>query len=94
MCLDCYAAYGSPKIVTKATKAAAALVSAVYDRHPSGGAGHIVFEDFNVGDDDVSWCIDNGNDMDDTTMAALEAFCGLTEPERMSALAIHEGWLT
>ena len=93
MCIGCYQEMGSPRIVNEATTAAARLVRRVYETHPGGGAGHIVFDDFNLEDDNIEWCIENGPSMDDQTMAALLAFQPLTEDERASALALFEGWI-
>lgn len=94
MCFGCYEAMGAPLIVNEATIRASELVAEVYEEHPNGGAGHIVFDDFNISDEHVQWCIENClSDMDENTMKALQSFLPLSEDERASALALFEGWV-
>ena len=93
MCFGCYEAMGAPLIVNEATIRASELVAEVYEEHPGGGSGHIVFDDFNISDEHVRWCIENGSNMDEQTMKALQSFVPLSEDERASALALFEGWV-
>ena len=67
----------------------------VYEVNPVGGNGHVAFDDFNIDDHSVDFCIadareSNLADWDDETrrvsLEALEHFKTLTHEERCSAL--------
>jgi len=102
MCIGCYEKFGSPRIVNDKTIAAAELVSSVYEKASTGGKGHIVFDDWNLNDDDVKWSLDNLNELDgeyelgkdqlELEKKCLEVFLELTVQERASALAISENF--
>ena len=38
---------------------ARSLMRMVYDHHSTGCCGHIVFDDFNLEDESIQWCLDN-----------------------------------
>ena len=102
MCYGCYEGAGKPAIVTEKTKAAAALVAKVYEFSCVGGNAHIVVDDWNLEDDHIRWCLDealktNVHEADAEQLAAeracLEALLALTDDERASAMALHDGFL-
>jgi len=105
MCRTCYENADSPKVVNDKTKAAAQLVNDLYDTEDGGvgGYGHIVFDDWNLDDGDIDFCLKAANNneysshlCEETRRAsikALEAFKALTEDERYSALAISSNFI-
>lgn len=102
MCYGCYEEAGKPEIVNDGTKKAAALAGAVYEFNGVGGNCHIVLDDFNIEDDDIEYCLNQGleNNVHGHTAEQLEiekecllSFKVLSFAERASALALHEGWL-
>lgn len=103
MCYGCYEGAGSPAIINDKTKTAAALVAKVYEYSLVGGNAHIVVDDWNLEDDNIRWCLDtalaeNVHEADDEQLAAervcLEALLALTPPERASAMALHDGFIS
>jgi len=92
--------YGPP-IINSKTILAAKLVSKIYEKDGTGGKGHIVFDDWNLEDDNVLWCLKNckkhggkfglGKVQLELERKTLETFLELTISERASALAITEG---
>ena len=103
MCENCYNEKGRPAIVNKRTKAAADLISDVYEHHGAGGGLHVVVDDFNTDDSCVQFCksyIESEDYRQNVSKARLMAeekcICALaemSEPERTTALAIHDGYL-
>lgn len=102
MCYGCYEEEGKPEIVNNGTKKAAALCGAVYEFNGVGGNCHIVLDDFNIDDDAIEYCLNQGlsNNIHKHTAEQLEverecllAFRSLSVAERASALAIHSGWI-
>ena len=69
------------------------LLTEIYDREPAGGHGHIVFDDWNLGDGSIDWCLndaDRFHEMPDTAALIDEALCGLRwypEADRYAILA-------
>lgn len=103
MCYGCYEEAGSPAIINDKTKAAAVLVAEVYEYSLVGGNAHIVVDDWNLKDDNILWCLDtalaeNVHKADDEQLAAeracLEALLALTQAERASAMALHDGFIS
>jgi len=103
MCYGCYEDAGSPAIVNEKTKATAALVAKVYEFSCVGGNAHNVVDDWNLKDHNIRWCLDealkeNAHEADSEQLAAeracLEALLALTDDERASAMALHDGFLT
>lgn len=100
MCRDCWEEYGSPKLYNANVKRASDLAKSVYASGLlTGGALHIVLDDFNVEDECVDFCAkyleDNRSDYGDTyelQKECIQAFKILTEDERASALAVHDGY--
>lgn len=104
MCYSCFEEVNSPSIFNSKTKEAANLVNIVYNEEGCvvGGYGHIVFDDWNIEDKDVDFCIeaakkgkyefinDNGRK---ACLDALLFFKKLTIEERYSALAIASGFI-
>lgn len=96
MCIDCWEGYDSPAIDTPLVRHAANLIA---DVDPCGYL-HFVVADWNLDDDDLAFCADSiiRNPDDDPAdqleadWACLMALRGLTEAERASALALHEGF--
>ena len=101
MCFGCYEERGKPAIVNEKTRAVAALVDRIYDLHLAGGLAHIVVDDWNLEDGNIQWCLDYTEankdrepaDLVEACRAALEALLAMTDDERASAMAIHEGWI-
>jgi len=89
-------------LVTAKTLAVADLIAAVYEHHPCGGGLHIVLDDWNLDDASLATCADliRNPAFPDVTRkqlaaerACLRALQAMTEEERGSALAIHDGYL-
>jgi hypothetical protein len=109
MCYGCWEEQGKPEIDTPAVREAAAAVRRVYDL-PGGGVGgygHIVFDDWNIEDGNIDYCLksaecdeygrrDDGYTDEDfaAQIHALKLFSALTEDERASALALGRFWGT
>lgn len=102
MCLGCYEEDGSPAIVNEQTVAAAAAIERVFECSCVGGNAHIVVDDWNVDDEAINYCLRdslplNIHEADAEQLAvereALERLLALTYEERLSALAIHDGFL-
>lgn len=103
MCLGCYIKAGSPVIVTDATKAAASLIAAIYEFSCVGGNAHIVVDDWNLGDENIDWCLNEALKTNfheasikqlEAERAALTALRALTVSERYSAMALHDKIIT
>lgn len=99
MCSDCYKEFGSPKIITDKTIHAAELVNQLYDCKGCsvGGYGHIVFDDWNLEDNNILFCLRNAEHISDDgrlkSIEALKLFKSLSIEERYSAMAISNGIL-
>lgn len=108
MCYGCWEEYGKPSIVNELTLTAARAIDEVYSYSLSGGACHIVTDDWNLEDSSIQWCLDeitNGNarklcreDLDTNDQLKCYAYClgllrELTLEERASAMAIHEKYI-
>lgn len=102
MCIGCWEKHGSPKIVNEKTTAAVDLIRAVYDANSVGGNLNIVLDDFNVEDLDLEACrvfIDTYDDNQyqwycdaEAERACLNALLAMTVEERVSALAMYDGY--
>lgn len=102
MCYVCYEERGSPKIVNDTTRRAADAISSVYDFNSVGGNAHIVFDDWNIDDESIDYCLGNGlreniHEHTDAHLAierrALTTFRALSLDERASALALQWGMI-
>lgn len=56
MCYGCWDKAGKPIIDTPAVRAAGAAALAVYEHHCAGGNLHIVLDDWNIEDDNLTFC--------------------------------------
>lgn len=102
MCEKCFIESGFEYIENEKVLKAFDLINEVYDAADGGvGAqGHIVFDDMNVSDYDVQWCLaldrmpEYSDWIDQETWdickKALEYFQTLTEQERYCALVKRE----
>ena len=93
MCGGCWDRHGRPQIQSPEVRAAAEAVSAVYDESCVGGNLHIVIDDWNIEDDHIDWC-ENDAEMTAAEQECARLFRQLSEAERRSALALHEGYWT
>lgn len=102
MCYACYEEEGSPRIINDQTRHAAEQIRAVFDINHVGGNCHNVVDDFNVDDDTILWCLNEGlrinihqhtPDELKVEKECLEGLLELTVDERASALALYEGWI-
>jgi hypothetical protein len=101
VCRDCWDEEGSPAIDTPGVRLAASAVRELFVWCPVGGALHIVVDDWNVEDHHLTWCLAPEQmtqyGADEPEGRAAEHFAGLallplTEEERLSALALEEGF--
>lgn len=102
MCYGCYEEEGKPALLTDKTRAAAALIKELYLSHVVGGYLHIVTDDMNCEQDHIDSCIKNmdktGGRWLDYEPTDIERRCGaalqdMTDEERISSIAIWEGWI-
>lgn len=104
MCKSCYQEANSPNINNDKTIEAARLINLLYfhDGCSVGGYGHIVFDDWNIEDGHIDFCISQAKEgafdfidkeATDFNIKTLEYFKTLTEDERYSALAIVEKFI-
>lgn len=100
MCITCYKEYGSPRVINNKVLDAVQLMGVADDLDSLFyGYGHIVFDDWNVDDHHIDWCLDEAS-MDtikheddegkNATVDVLLAFRGLTFEERVTALALYD----
>jgi hypothetical protein len=95
MCVECWTEYGSPRIDGAAVAEAVDAVRALYDVAPTGGAMHVVTDDWNL--DSVDWCLENidaySANPEEAALARRvgELFSALSEAERASVLAKYWG---
>lgn len=92
---------GIEPAATEKTVRAYKLITELYSLYMggAGGCGHIVFDDWNVGDSSIDFCLkgcdnakaigDLGPEVCEMSRAALLYFRCLTEQERYTALAFH-----
>lgn len=84
---------GAAPVTTQVIDAADAI-RALYEvhGHDNGGALHVAVDDWNLDDESVLWCGQDNGPLDDTERACWESLMALSEHERATALAIHEGF--
>ena len=102
MCEHCWEENGEPKIINEKTEAAAKLIAEVYKHHEAGGGLHIIVDDFNIERDHLLFCeqyIGRPEYVKEVSASRLKAerkclaaLMEMTEDERASALAIHDGY--
>lgn len=99
---DSWKKYDKPAIVNERTLEGARLVDAVYAGSGVGGNAHIVVDDYNVEDHHIDWCLttalaENVHQGDAEQLAAeracLEHLRGMSIEERLSALALFDGYV-
>jgi len=88
MCHSCLPDGFTPR-KSKAITRAAMLICAVYKEHTAGGEGHIVFDDWNIENHSINFCLAQP-DIDEVTKNALELFKTLSLAGRFSALLESE----
>ena len=99
MCIGCWNELGRPAAFTANTAKAVAAVRRLYTINDFGGEAHIVTEDWNIKDEHVAWCLDNLDTEDRfpeeeaASRAALNLLRPMSEAQRATVLAIHEGFL-
>lgn len=79
---------------------ASKLIDKVYEYTSSAGNAHIVFDDWNIEDYNIDFCIKDADKDEESSKDQIAAeknalvyFLKLSEEERLSALAIQEGFL-
>lgn len=97
MCENCWREHGSPQLDGPQIRKAVSLIKAVYSYHPTGGALHIVLDDWNLEDKDIAFAKRYVADyakrgQREAELACFEHFCELSIAERASALAMYNGF--
>lgn len=103
MCINCFIKKFVKPIVNNKVIECAELIDKVYEHAPAGGYGHIVFDDCNIEDHCIDFCLKSleNNDFGDqcseeekeVTKKCLLMFKELTEDERHCAIGIHDGFI-
>lgn len=62
MCTDCWARYGSPRIINDRVRRAVVLLDRAYDYSCVGGHLHVVVDDFNIEDNHIKGAYDTIRD--------------------------------
>jgi len=91
MCFECWDDAGRPAIVNDRTVRAAKLIAAVFEESAVGGKLHVLIDDWNEGNEIVEFC--RGVIETEAERECLNAIDLLSVDERISALAIHEGFV-
>jgi len=101
MCINCWTELEIEPVVNAKVIRAYKLIAELYETEGGGcgGVGHIVFDDWNVEDASIDYCLDRcnaeelekviGGEAIEASRAALLYFRILTEHERYTALAFH-----
>jgi hypothetical protein len=100
MCIGCWNEFGRPEIDSAAVREAAAAIAEVYEYSCVGGNLHITLDDWNLGDGNLDSCAQSirenvheaGPEQLEAESRCLALLRALTEDERASALALHEGF--
>lgn len=100
MCYACWEEAGCPVYDVADVHLAASAVKELYRFCCVGGHLHIVVDDWNVDDSNLDFCqecIDKNEDGQQESILAIEREClkllrPLTPSERLSALALEEGF--
>lgn len=92
MCSGCWEQYGKPAIVNDKTRMVAAFLEVNSSEYC---CLHITTSDFNIEDEHIEFCLAEARDQGHPECEALALyFRDLSVPERASALAIEEGWVS
>lgn len=98
MCINCWNEIGAPKLMTPQTKRASKLIGELNPM--AGGNLHIMTDDYNCTDSDLEFCQKAHKE----NIAALtgdefwferkllDIFSEMSEEERVSAIAYHDGF--
>lgn len=96
MCGGCWQEHleehGTPSPVTSQIVTAVAAIRNLYAVHCTGGKMHVVTDDWNLEDDSLEFCGQN-LPHDEVERICWERLSELTENQRATALAIHNGYL-
>lgn len=99
MCEGCYERYEHPAIVSERTRAAAVLIARVFELHGTGGNLHVEIDDWNLDDEFFvefkPWMVkeDMRQGQAEAEMACFLALKEMSLDERVSAMALHDGYL-
>ena len=99
MCQSCWVDAGCPNMDTPGIRAALPVLKEYEEVCGSGGACHIIVDDWNVEDSHLIWCgsekggrrFSEGQEERAVTDRLIEAMMPLSVPERYSLLALDEG---
>ena len=91
MCRSCWDEAGQPAIDTPEVRRAVRLIEDVFHESGVGGKLHIVIDDWNVEQEHLDFCA--GRVVTEAERRCHGALNELSEAERMSALALHGGFL-
>ena len=96
MCEGCWRnEFNAAQIDTPAVRKAAELIAKVYEYSAVGGGLHSIVDDFNIEDENITQRYATDEDSAEQIAAeneCLTALKVLTEAERASALALHDGY--
>lgn len=97
MCESCYSGYGKPEVRNESVSLAVTLLRRLDELEPVGGVAHIVADDWNLEDEHIAWCLQQGPDGYDPDgyaagMAFLAAMQAMSLDERATVLALAD-WM-
>jgi hypothetical protein len=82
----------TPPPITEEMRALARLIADFYEDYCTGGALHVVLDDWNLDDSCIKWCLsdDNSVERDDERIFTIgERLLALSEEERYETLRIQ-----
>ena len=104
MCINCYNESRHAEVINNLTIKGAKLIDDVYshEENSCGGYGHIVFDDWNLNDSDIEYCLKDAEENKyaeqypeparQSVIAALKYMATLSIAERYSAMGIQSGF--
>jgi hypothetical protein len=97
MCDGCWQEHleehdNNPAPVTPQILTAVEAIRNLYEAHPTGGAMHVVTDDWNLDDDSLEFCGQNLSH-DEVERSCWQCLSELTEHQRATALAVYDGYL-
>jgi hypothetical protein len=95
MCKACWEDdYDEAREFTDFTDPTVKLIGKVFEANETGGQLHVVIDDWNLEDGTLRWVAENHlNDLSLDETRLLFLFEMMSEGERATALAIHEGYI-
>jgi hypothetical protein len=98
MCVTCYDTFRAenpndfPLPTTKQMREIVNLIDEFYEDWFTGGALHIVLDDWNLEDEDITWCLQNSDPdlQDDRVKLITGKLLQLTLAERYEVLRLRE----